>query len=296
MQAAVLEPLALVLSFAFFSAVGYQILPDFRRRATLAQLGRAAGKEPLRSPLLRILKPILSSQEHWFRGLKLAGYRSRKEKEIVAAGLKGLLSVDELLAWKTMFAIVWPSFIALMFDMARQPFVFIALVALFSALPDFLLKDMANTRKQQILRALPFAVDLLTLLVEAGLDFSAGLRRVLDRLPPGALHDELGILLRDIRLGTPRSEALRALSNRCDMVPLNSFTGVLIQADQLGASIGPVLRSQADQMRTERFQSAEKRGAQAATKILFPLILFIMPATFIIILGPIILRFIHGIE
>jgi tight adherence protein C len=295
MQPGILKPLALTLCFVFSSAVAYQLLPDFRRRATLARLGRAAGKEPIRSPMLRFLKPFISSHARWFRSWKLVGYRSRKEKDLVAAGLKAFLSVDELLAWKTMFALLFPFLIAVAFPSARHPLVLVILVALFSALPDFFLKDMANRRKRQILRDLPFSIDLLTLIVEAGLDFSAGLRRVLDRLRPGPLRDELAILLRDIRLGTSRAEALRALANRCDIVQVSSFAAVLIQADQLGASIGPVLRVQSDQMRTERFQTAEKKGAQAATKILFPLVLFIMPATFIIILGPIILRFIYGL-
>ena len=78
------------------------------------------------------------------------------------------------------------------------------------------------------------------------------------------------------------------------MPELRSFAALLIQADQLGASIGPVLRAQADLVRTQRFQAAEKAGAQAATKILFPLILFIMPAVFIVIFGPIILNFLFG--
>jgi tight adherence protein C len=95
-------------------------------------------------------------------------------------------------------------------------------------------------------------------------------------------------------VGASRQQALRNLAARVDMQEIRSFTALLIQADILGASIGPVLRAQSDLLRTQRFQAAERAGAYAATKLLFPLILFIMPAVFIVIFGPIALNFIYG--
>ncbi len=276
--------------------VAYQLLPDFKRRAALARLGAAEGKEPIRSPLLRLLKPILQGMAPYMAYYKVPAYRAEKKKQINAAGLGNSLTVDELLAWKILFALLWPAFFALLFESARNPFVLLAAAAFFFMAPDFFIRDMVSRRQRLILRAFPFAVDLLTLCVEAGLDFSAGLARVVEKGKPGPLRDELSVMLRDIRLGMTRSDALRGLAQRCDMVEVTSFSSVLIQADQLGASIGPVLRTQSERMRVERFQRAEKKGAEAATKILFPLVLFVLPATFIIIIGPVILRFIYGLE
>jgi tight adherence protein C len=170
----------------------------------------------------------------------------------------------------------------------------VLLAMVFSFVPDFLLKDMVTKRQKAIVRALPFSVDLLTLVVEAGLDFSQGLQRVVERGPAGPLADELSLMLREIRLGTTRSDGLRNLAERCGVPEVSSFSSVLIQADRLGASIGTVLRAQADLMRAERFQRAEKAGARASSIILVPLVLFILPAALLVIVGPVLLRFIYG--
>jgi tight adherence protein C len=294
-----LSPLFLVLAYAaMFGAVSllmYTLLPDFRRRAALARLDAAEGREALESPLLKIMQPLLRAIAPWVSHYKLPGYRARKQKQIAGAGLKDALSTDEFLAWKIVFAIFGPLLTALVFQFARHPLMVVILAIVFSFLPDFLLQDMVNRRQKAILRALPFAVDLLTLVVEAGLDFSQGLQRVVERGPAGPLADELSLMLREIRLGTTRSDALRNLAERCGVPEISSFSSVLIQADRLGASIGSVLRAQADLMRTERFQRAEKAGARASSVVLVPLVLFILPAALLVIVGPVILRFIYGI-
>ena len=209
--------------------------------------------------------------------------------------MKDALSTDEFLAWKISFALIGAFLMASVFNFARNPFVTVLLAVLFSFMPDFLLGDMVNKRQRAIIRALPFSVDMLTLVVEAGLDFSQGLQKVVQRGSEGPLRDELSLMLREIRLGTTRSDALRSLANRCGVPEISSFASVLIQADRLGASIAPVLRAQADVMRTERFQRAEKAGARASSLMLLPLVLFILPAALLVIVGPVLLRFIYGV-
>jgi tight adherence protein C len=287
--------LAYVTLFGSVSFLIYQLLPDFRRRAAMARLGAAEGKEPLESPLLRLMQPLLRAIAPWVSHYKLTSYRNSKEKQIAAAGMKDALSTDEFLAWKIAFAVIGPFAMALVFQFARHPLIFVTSAVLFSFLPDFLLRDMVNKRQRAIVRALPFSVDLLTLVVEAGLDFSQGLQRVVERGPEGPLRDELSLMIREIRLGTTRSEALRSLADRCGVPEVSSFASVLIQADRLGASIGPVLRAQADLMRAERFQRAEKAGARASSLVLLPLVIFILPAALLVIVGPVILRFIYGV-
>lgn len=280
--------------FASVSFLMYQLLPDFRRRAALARLGAAEGKEPLDSPLLQLMHPLLRAIAPWVSHYKLTSYRKSKEKQIAGAGMKDALTTDEFLAWKIVFAIIGPLILAFLFNFARHPLIAVLIAMLFSFLPDFLLRDMVSKRQKALVRALPFSVDLLTLVVEAGLDFSQGLQRVVERGPEGALKDEISLMIREIRLGTTRSDALRSLADRCGVPEITSFSSVLIQADRLGASIGSVLRAQADLMRAERFQRAEKAGARAASTVLLPLVVFILPAALLVIVGPVLLRFIYG--
>lgn len=161
-----------------------------------------------------------------------------------------------------------------------------------AAWPFSWLSRRLNSRRTEIRRQLPYALDLLTLSVEAGLDFTEALGRISAKLGDAPLATELDAALRDIRLGRTRSEALRILSERLDMSEVISITSALIQADELGAALGPVLRAQSEQIRVARSQEAEKKALEAPVKILFPLILFILPTVLIIIGGPILLRWV----
>jgi len=158
------------------------------------------------------------------------------------------------------------------------------------------LRDCERSRKKKIRRDLPFALDLLTLAVEAGLDFTAALARIIRRRPDTALSQELAETLRQIQMGVTRAEALRALSRRVVMEEVFSVTSALIQADELGASLGPSLRIQADHFRVRRAQAAEKAAMEAPVKLLFPLICFFFPATFIVLFGPVFLQFFKGVD
>ena len=294
-----LSTLLLFLAYAtiFLSAtmVVYFLLPNFRARAAMARLGAAEGKLPLESPLLQLMRPLLRAIAPFVSHYELSSYRASKAKQILIAGMRDGLSTDEFLAWKIAFAVIGPLVMSVIFQFARHPVMIVLLAIGFSFLPDLLLRDKVTKRQRAIVSALPFSVDLLTLVVEAGLDFAQGLQRVIDRGPEGPLSDELSLMMREIRLGTTRSVALRSLADRCHIPELSAFVAVLVQADRLGASIGSVLRSQADVMRVERFQRAEKAGARAASLMLMPLVIFILPAALLVIVGPVLLRFIYGI-
>jgi len=161
-------------------------------------------------------------------------------------------------------------------------------------LPWIWLRDCERARKRAIRNALPYALDLLTLSVEAGLDFTAALARIIKRRPDNALSQELGETLRQIQMGVPRAQALRNLHDRVVMEEIFSVTSALIQADELGASLGPILRIQSDQFRIRRAQAAEKAAMEAPVKLLFPLICFFFPATFVMLFGPVFLQLLHG--
>jgi tight adherence protein C len=158
-------------------------------------------------------------------------------------------------------------------------------------LPDLWLHETTVNRKTAISKELPFCMDLLALSVEAGMSFQGAIAKVVEKGARGAIRDELEKMLQDLRLGLVRREALLALSQRTELYEIRAFTSALVQADRLGTPIGHALRIQSDLRRTERFQKIEKMAQEAPVKMLMPLMLFILPAVFIIILGPVGLKF-----
>lgn len=157
--------------------------------------------------------------------------------------------------------------------------------------PNLWLKEVTTKRNTQILKALPFFVDLLTLSIEAGLNLSGSLQAAVDRSRPGPLVVEIDRALRDIRGGKARMDALRDFSDRLQFIPITSFVSALIQGEKTGSSLSPILRAQSDQRRIERFLRAEKLAMEAPVKMLGPLILCIFPCTFIVIGFPIAMKF-----
>ncbi len=157
--------------------------------------------------------------------------------------------------------------------------------------PAIWLRDRIDLRRRQSLKALPFTLDLITLCVESGLNLTGAIAQAVDKGPAGALKDEFVRLLRDVRAGKPRTEALRELAARMNMAPVSNFVASLIQAEATGMSLGPILRAQADQRRIERFARAEKLAMEAPVKLLFPLIFFIFPCVFAILMFPIVMKF-----
>jgi tight adherence protein C len=150
-----------------------------------------------------------------------------------------------------------------------------------------------TTRHRSIQRALPFVLDILTLSVEAGMDFMTALRRNTEQQKIDALNEELIRVVRMIQLGKTRRDALRELSGRVNLPDLRSVVNALVQADELGVSIGSILRIQSDQMRQRRFERAERLANEAPVKMLAPLMLFIFPSVFIVLLAPILVRVIQ---
>ncbi len=152
-------------------------------------------------------------------------------------------------------------------------------------LPVIWLRSRVSSRKNEILRALPNALDMLSIGVEAGLGFEASMLKVGEQWQ-NELTRELQRTVMEIRVGVTRNQALEHLAARTDVPELNSFVAVLVQSTQLGVSISEVLHQQADQMREKRRQRAEALARQAAVKMLFPLAFCIFPALFVVILGP----------
>ena len=152
-------------------------------------------------------------------------------------------------------------------------------------LPGLWLRRQISGRKRAIRRAMPDALDLLCISVEAGLAFDLALQRVTQKWDD-ALSREFQRVLSDMRLGRTRREALKDLAQRTGVEDVQTFTAAVIQADQLGVSMANILRLQSDQMRIRRRQRAEALAQQAPIKMLFPMVFLIFPALFVVILGP----------
>ena len=200
--------------------------------------------------------------------------------EITPAELVALMEVSSLFflllgmllsIWLKLSPLVWPV---------------AALVG--ATYPLIWLRDKVKARHHAILRALPYNLDLLTLSVEAGLDFTAAIGKVVEKGRKGPLADEFGVMLRELKLGKTREEGLRNLSARVELQSVTTFVNALVQADKMGTPLGKILRILSTQMRIERTQRAEKLANEAPVKLLFPLIFFIFPTIFIMLFGPIV--------
>ena len=161
-------------------------------------------------------------------------------------------------------------------------------------MPSFWLRSRINARRKEITKALPDALDLLVISVEAGLGFDAAMQKVAEKWD-NHLTREFGRALSEMRVGASRREALRGIVERTDAPDVAAFISAIIQADQLGVSVGRVLHIQADQMRMKRRQRAEEQAHKAPIKMLFPMILLIFPAMYIVILGPAIPRILKNL-
>lgn len=153
-------------------------------------------------------------------------------------------------------------------------------------LPFFLLSRRVRSRQTAIWRSLPDAFDLMTTCVEAGLGLDSAFHRVSEKMR-GPVGDEFAEMLREVALGKARRDAIRDMGERTGVADLQTFANMIVQAEELGTSLGAALRAQAADMRRHRRQRAEEEARRAPAKMVFPLVFFILPSLFIVILGPV---------
>lgn len=293
--------LAIVLSWAVCVA-GFALYAASVAReityVTLADGRKTERKIPL---LMRLLLPFVPNLVDLVSGKAFEKQRNEAAWMLVASGMEGLLSATEFVALKLLMPIVcgvaWTLFILLLGALVPDSFLsenalVLSLlgIAWFYVYPLVWLRGSLKRRHLEIMRALPFVLDLLTLSVEAGMDFMSALQRNCERRKLDALNEELIRMTREIQVGTPRRVALRNMAERCRQPDLKSVAHALVQADELGVSIGSILRIQSEQLRGRRFDRAEKLANEAPVKMLGPLMLCIFPAVFVILLGPILMQ------
>jgi tight adherence protein C len=247
-------------------------------------------------PLYRLILPIISWLGALHARLDRQGYTLKMQARLSAAGNPGAFTPDEIFGLRVVLAVVLPvltylflSAAMILQDGGRGLVLAGAALAGF-AYPSLWIADQIAKRAQTINRGLPYVLDLLTLAVEAGLDFISAVERIVSkRTDRDPLTDELFLMLQELKMGKTRREALRDMAHRCRLENIDTVVAALIQADQLGTSMGPVLRIQAEMLRVRRSQRAEKLAMEAPVKMIFPL-LFIFTSVFLLLFGPTLVR------
>lgn len=218
----------------------------------------------------------------------------RLGRELVYAGSPPGWDAERVLATKFLSTIGFGVLGFAVAKVAGFAFVRVVILGAFLAfigyyIPEWVLRSRSGSRQKQIQRALPDALDLLSITVEAGLGFDAALARVA-RQEGGPLGEELHRVLQEMQFGKGRAEALRDLGERTTIGELKSFVLAMIQADVFGVSVSKVLQVQAHEMRLKRRQRAEEKAQKIPVKIIFPLIFCIFPSLFVVILGPAVIQ------
>ncbi|MDF1542917.1 MAG: type II secretion system F family protein [Anaerosomatales bacterium] len=252
---------------------------------------QAAEIEPLALPFVeRVMRPIGDSVRRGVHLLAPGDYRARIAERLQKGGNPRGLDADAFLALKIFLSVVIGLATGVGFSVSGRPafHTLLAGVIAFAVgffLPDLWLRSRTTARQNSIRRALPDMLDMLTISVEAGLGFDASLTKYL-RNSTGPLAEEFSKVLNDINAGLSRRDALRNLSERAQVPELTTFAMAMVQADVFGISVSKVLHTQSKEMRTKRRQFAEETAQKAPAKMVFPLILFILPATLIVLMGP----------
>ena len=235
----------------------------------------------------RVLLPALAKLSRLGMRLSGADAGTRIQRRLDLAGNPDGLDVQRVLGAKA-FGLLAGVLVGAYLGHARGLFMtilFAAVGGLVFFLPDVLLYNTGTKRQETMQQALPDSLDLLTISVEAGLGFDAAVAQVA-RNTEGPLAADFFRLMQEMQIGKTRSEAFRALADRSDIAELKGFTSAIVQADTLGIPVAQVLRQQADEMRVKRMQRAEEKAMKVPVKILFPTVLFILPALFVVIIGP----------
>lgn len=236
----------------------------------------------------------------WARSLALrlspSGFGSRLQHRLDVAGNPVAWTADRILAAKGIGLLAGCA-LGILIGLGATGLVILAVIILGAAgffLPDVLLYNAGQKRQARIVTALPDALDMLTVCVEAGLGFDAALAQVA-RNTNGPLADEFARALQEMQIGRSRTEAMRGMADRTTVPELRTFASALVQAGELGVPVARVLREQAAEMRIRRRQRAEEKAQKVPVKIMFPVVLCIFPALLIIIIGPGVLRIAHSL-
>jgi tight adherence protein C len=246
--------------------------------------------EMSKSLFVRMILPMVDKSSKFFSQLTPATSLDRARKSIIQAGMQGKVTPGQITSFSYILMIVVPvmslSFAGLPTALLSRSTLILVFGALLGyRLPYGYVQGKAQARKHEIQKALPFTLDLISISVEAGMAFDGAMQIVMEK-SKGPMADELNLTLREIRLGKGRNEALTDMAERVGVDDLRSFVTAVTYIARLGGSLVDVIRIQAQAMRIKRRQRAEEKAMKTPVKIMIPLVLFIFPSMFIVILGP----------
>jgi tight adherence protein C len=247
--------------------------------------------QELSLPVLgRVVQPGFQAAGRAAKRFSPSGTYERIEQDLVYAGNPPGWDTERVLAYKVVLPFVSGGVMFLLFQLLDLPGLLVFLgTALFAAAgwyaPEWIVRSRAGERQKQIQVALPDSLDLMSITVEAGLAFDAALTRVATNLR-GPLGEEFYRVVQEIQLGKSRGQALRDLADRSSVPDLRSFVAAMVQADSFGIPIARVLKVQSREIRIRRRQRAEEQAQKLPVKIVFPVVLTIFPAIFVVLLGP----------
>ena len=272
----------IILYFILFLAILWIFFNLYLEESkTVSVFGKEIKKVSLFEPLFLPFRPI--------NDLILKGFNLKDKIQNKLDFVKWDLKAVDFLIMKELFAIIFP---LVFFILGIKKIWILILTSIWSFfLLDFILNSKVNNRKRAIIRFLPETIELLGLCVGAGLDFMSAVTWVIDKVSLNPMIEELSVVLKEIKVGKSRVEALRDLGRRLDIPDVKSFTRTLIQADRMGTPVEEAFKILSEDIRMRRFYNAEKQARLAPIKMLFPLIFFILPVIFIIVAGPILIDF-----
>jgi tight adherence protein C len=243
---------------------------------------------------VRLVRPTLDNISKAILKITPKELVSGFEKKVLMAGKPYGLSIKDWVNMQVIIILCIPLITAAVchnrgVDPGKTALLCIMEAGMGLMLPNLLLSKKISDRHRKITNSLPDVIDLLTVSVEAGLGFDGALAKVIDKMP-GPLAFEFENVLQEIKVGKQKRDALKDMADRVCVQDLTTFIGSVIQAEQLGVSIGNVLRIQSEQMRQKRRQRAQEKAMKAPVKMLIPMILFIFPTIFSVLIGPIIIK------
>ncbi|MDR2001303.1 MAG: type II secretion system F family protein [Zoogloeaceae bacterium] len=238
-------------------------------------------KDPL-PPFLRMIWPSVRWADKRIAVFVPAVLRRQIEKKLLTGGLAHLIEAGQFAALKIITSVLAILlYLLAAYMLKRFDLVWLLVItAVGFFMPDFWLGDIRRAYVKKVCKELPSLLDFMTLGVESGQNLSGAIRLTIAKAPKGVLRMEFTRVMRDISAGVPRAEALIRMQERVDIKEITVMVAAMIQAEKIGASLGPVLREQAMQRRTERFLAAEKKAFEAPVKMIAPLVIFIFPCTF----------------
>jgi tight adherence protein C len=295
----IITALVFITFLLFFRSVMGILLRD--RYAVNVRLERIAGEgrkdeeSELSKPLFsRFIRPMLDSASRIIVRVTPKEILNAFEKRVVNAGSPYNMAVRDWINLQVLIMLCLPVLTVTLgyyLKLEARTMLFLSAVEVGTGLilPNLILNKKAIERHKKITNTLPDIIDLLTVSVEAGLGFDGALSKVIEKMP-GPLAMEFDRVLQEIKVGKQKRDALKDMANRVCVQDVTTFVSSIVQADQFGVGIGNVLRIQSEQMRQKRRQRAQEKAMKAPVKMLIPMVLFILPTVFSVLMGPVVIR------